>query len=216
MGHKVNPVSFRLAIKGSLVDWQSQWFAGSKDYKKFLVEDWEVRRFLDKKLEQAGLVSVRIERLRNEMRITLQVSRPGMVIGRGGKGLEDLKRELLAVVDVKKYGKNLDIDVEEVKNAALSAKLVAKRISYQLVKRMPYRRAVNKAMEETMSAGAVGIKVILGGRINGAEISRREKFAKGKVSLSSLRSFVDYADEPSLTRSGYIGVKVYINRGELS
>jgi len=214
MGHKVNPVGFRLAALRGPFRWQSQWFAKKSDYKKFIFEDFKIRNFLEKKLRLAGLVNTRIERLKNQIKIILQVSRPGVVIGRGGKGLEELKKQLINLVSVPEPRKNLEIEVEEVKNSELSAKLVAERLTVQLERRMPYRRVVNAAMERVIRAGAEGVKIVLAGRIAGVEISRTEKFSRGKVPLSTIRANIDYAEMPALTRSGYIGVKVYVNRGE--
>lgn len=216
MGQKVNPTGFRLAAWKGPFRWASQWFSKKKDYKKLILEDLKIRQFLESRLSLAGLVNVKIERLRNQMKITLQVARPGVVIGRGGKGLEELKKQLVNLVDIPEPEKNLEIEVEEVKNPDLSAKLVAERIAVQLEKRMPYRRVVNKAMDRVMAAGAEGVKVILSGRIAGIEIGRVEKFSRGRLPLSTLRANVDYAERPALTRSGYVGVKVYINRGEIS
>lgn len=214
MGKKANPYGFRLGIKNSPFRWKSQWFAVKKNYPDLILADIKIREFFEEKLKFAGLVAVRIERLRNQMKIILQVSRPGVVIGRGGRGLEDLKKQLVQKIDLADPQKNLDIEVEEVKNAELSSVLIAERIASQLESRAPYRRVINKTMESVMAAGALGVKIILSGRIAGAEISRREKFSTGKVSLSSLKANVDYAERPSLTKSGYVGVKVFINRGE--
>jgi len=213
MGQKTHPIAFRLAKGNTDLDWESKWFAKKQDYPRLLGEDLKIRRFIEDKVKMAGLVSLKIERINKKMKITLLVSRPGLVIGRGGKGLEELKKALLRLVSVENPEKNLELEVEEFKNPDLSARLVAQRIASQLIRRMPARRVVTKALERTMMAGATGIKVVLAGRINGAEISRREKFVAGKVSLSTLRSEIDYAEIPALTRSGYVGVKVYINRG---
>lgn len=214
MGQKTHPIAFRLADNTRRIEWQSQWFASARDYPRLLLEDYRLRKFLEKRLETAGLVLVKIERLTKKMRITLFVSRPGLVIGRGGKGLEELKNELCRLVSLENPQENLEIMVEEVKNPDLSARLVAQRIAFQLEKRAPYRRVVNKAIERVMAAGARGVKIVLKGRIGGIEIARQEKFYAGEVSLSTIRADIDYAEVPALTRSGYIGVKVYINRGE--
>jgi len=213
MGQKVNPIGFRLAAWKGPFRWASQWFVSKKEYPKLILEDLKIRQFLEKRLSLAGLVNVKIERLRNQIKITLQVARPGVVIGRGGKGLEELKKQLSLLVGEGKGGKNLEIEVEEVRNADLSAKLVAEWIAVQLEKRMPYRRVVNKAMDRVMAAGAKGVKVVLSGRIGGVEIARVEKFYRGPVPLGTIRAKIDYAERPALTRSGYVGVKVYINRG---
>ncbi|MCD6225540.1 30S ribosomal protein S3 [bacterium] len=214
MGQKTHPIAFRLAAKGTNLDWNSKWFSDKKEYSRLLMEDIKIRRFLEERLKTAGLVSIRIERINKKLRIVLIVSRPGLVIGRGGKGLEELKKSLLKIISLENGEKNLELEVEEFKNPDLSARIVAQRIATQLEKRMPARRVVTKAIERVMSAGATGVKVVLSGRINGAEIGRTEKFFAGRVSLSSLRSDIDYAEIPALTRSGYVGVKVYINRGE--
>ncbi len=215
MGQKVNPIAFRLGSPKIGVDWVSRWFSSKKDYPNLWQEDYQLRRFLEDKLRSAGLAAVEIERFHRKMKITLVVTRPGLVIGRGGKGLEELKRQLVAMIKtISQPGKNLELEVEEYKTPDLSAKVVAERIASQLLRRMPYRRVVNQAMDRIMAAGARGVKIILKGRINGIEIARQEKFYRGQVSLNTLRSQVDYAQRPILTRSGYIGLKVYINRGE--
>jgi len=139
------------------------------------------------------------------------VARPGLVIGRGGKELDGIKIALSRMIPDITQAKNIDIQVEEYKTPDLSAKLIAEKISYQLKKRMSYRRVVISAMERAMASGAIGIKIVLSGRINGAEISRVEKFSQGKVSLSTIKANLDYYEAPSLTRSGYIGIKVYVN-----
>jgi len=214
MGQKTHPIAFRLAKGNTNLDWESKWFAKKSNYPNLIAEDLKIRRFLTKKIQAAGLVSVKIERMNKKIKIGLLVSRPGLVIGRGGKSLEELKKELLGIISIPEPDKNLEIEVEEFKNPDLSAKLVAQRIVYQLQKRMRSRRVATKTIERVMAAGAVGVKIIISGRVNGVEISRTEKYYLGKVSLSSLRSEVDYAQIPALTRSGYVGVKVYINRGE--
>lgn len=213
MGNKINPINFRLeTVKGS-PEWLSSWFAGKKKYPQLLLEDKKIRDFIQKKLSSAGIVMTRIERSTKKIKLILVVSRPGLVIGRGGKELEALKKDIIKIVGKDSGKQNIDIQVEEFRMADLSAKLIAEKIAFQLTKRMPYRRAVLSAMEKTMGAGAKGIKIVLGGRINGAEISRREKFSQGKVPLSTIKSKIDYAECPALTRSGYIGVKVYLCLG---
>lgn len=207
MGQKVNPISFRL---GEFYTWNSLWYANKHDFKKILLEDIKIREYLMKRLTNAGITGVRIERSINKIRITIQVTRPGMVIGRGGSGLDELKKSLGLLISVPEPEKNLEIRPEEVKVPDLSALYVARWIAESLQKRMPFRQLLRKSGERTMAAGAKGIKIVLAGRINGAEIARRERFAKGKVPLQTLRAKIDYADYPSLTRSGYIGVKVWI------
>jgi len=210
MGQKINPIAFRLKTTSTSPEWQSSWYADKIKYKELLLEDYKIRQVLQKKLSSAGIVAIRIERSAKKIKLILIVSRPGLVIGRGGKELEATKNEVKKIIGKQNNKTSIDIQVEEFKNVDLSAKLIAEKISFQLAKRMPYRRVVLFAIEKAMSAGVKGIKVILSGRINGAEISRREKFHKGQVPLSTIKSRIDYAEVPCLTRSGYIGVKVYL------
>lgn len=210
MGNKINPIAFRLETVKDSPEWLSSWYAGKKKYPGLLLEDKKIRDFIQKKLSSAGIVTIRIERSVKKIKLILVVSRPGLVIGRGGKELEILKKEIIKLMSKDSGKQNIDIQVEEFKYADLSAKLIAEKIAFQLTKRMPYRRVVLSAMEKAIQSGAKGVKIILGGRINGAEISRREKFSQGKVPLSTIKSKIDYAECPSLTRSGYIGVKVYL------
>jgi len=217
VGQKVNPVSFRLPDNR---DWKSRWFAvNQKVYRKNLVEDVKIRKFLMERLKLAGIVRAQIDRSINKLMITLYVSRPGVVIGRGGTGLEQLKKELAKIAGIPNPEKNLELEnVIEVKNPEMNAYLVAIRIAEQLAKRMPYRRVIAKTIERVMSSGAKGVKIVLSGRIAGAEISRTEKFSNqgksGNVPLSTLRADIDYAAYPAFTRSGYIGIKIWIYKGE--
>lgn len=211
MGQKINPIVFRL---GNLYTWNSVWFANKRDFKKTLLEDIALRKYLFDKLKLAGIIGVRIERSINKIKIVPQVTRPGVVIGRGGSGLEELKKQLCKKVFIPDPEKNLEISPEEVKNPDLSAYFVAQRIAEQIEKRMPYKQASRRSIERTMSAGAKGIKIALSGRINGAEIARHEKFVVGKIPLQTLRAKIDYADVPALTRSGYVGIKVWIYQGD--
>ena len=211
MGQKVNPFVFRL---GNLFTWSSCWFADGKRYKKLLLEDIKLRKALQEKLERANLSRVEIQRSINQVKITLYVSRPGVVIGRGGTGLEGLKKFVMAFLK-KSAGSNvlkIELRVEPVKEPNLDSKIVASTIAQQLSKRFPHKRAVKQAIERVMGSGAKAIKIILSGRIAGAEIARQEKFQEGSVPLSTLREEIDYACVPSLTKSGYIGVKIWICR----
>jgi small subunit ribosomal protein S3 len=212
MGQKVNPIGFRL---GSYLPWKSRWFANWKEYKEYLLEDVKIRRFLFDKLKIAGVMDVEIERLPKTMNIIITVSRPGVVIGRGGSGLEDLKKQILDLIAVdggKKKDMKIDFRINEAKDPELSAYLVASRIASDLERRMPHRRVVIKAMERVMQSGALGVKVILSGRIEGADISRVEKFHMGSVPTQTLRENIDYAQVPALPKKGYVGVKVYIHK----
>ena len=210
MGQKVNPTGFRLETTKNSPEWQSSWYADKKKYPALLIQDKNIRDYLQKKLYSAGVVALKIERSTKRLKLIIIVSRPGLVIGRGGKELEAIKKDVLKLLPKTTGKQNIEIQVEEFKHVDLSAKLIGEKIAYQLTKRLPYRRAVLSAMEKSIQAGAKGIKVVLSGRINGAEISRREKFSQGKVPLSTIRANIDYAECPSLTRSGYIGVKVYL------
>jgi len=210
----MNPTGMRLQIKDT---WKSKWFAEKGNYRKFLLEDLKLRQALMEKLRLAGINRVDIERSLKSLRLSLHVTRPGIVIGRGGTGMEDLKKFVTGILDISPNNPSspkIDIRVEEVKNPDLSAYLVASRVAEQLERRMPHRRVVNKTMERVMQSGAKGVKIVLAGRIAGAEISRREKFHLGSIPLQTLRADIDYASVPSLTRSGYIGVKTWIYKEE--
>lgn len=217
MGQKINPVAYRIPL-GLSTMWKSRWFATKPGrYQEYLMSDVKLRSALMKKLASASVTRVEIERSLKSLRIVIFVTRPGVVIGRGGSGLEDLKKFIYEILSVRASDKNapkIDLQVEEIKEPDLNSYLVALRISDQLAKRMPARRVVKKTMERTMAARALGIKVLLSGRIGGAEISRRELYKMGSVPLQTLRANIDYAQVPSLTRSGYIGVKVWICKGE--
>jgi small subunit ribosomal protein S3 len=207
MSQKINPIGFRT---GRTTGWKSRWFSNSTDFKVLLLEDIKIRKELMKKLAQAGIVSVEIERQPKSIVIIVTVSRPGVVIGRGGSGIEELKKFVVSLLNNKTQ--KIDLKVNEIKNYDLSAYLVATRIAEDLEKRIPHRRSVTKAMERVMAARAGGIKIVLGGRINGAEISRVEKFHQGSVPTQTLREDIDYAERPALTKRGYVGVKVWIHR----
>ena len=210
MGQKVNPISFRL---GSFTTWNSRWFAEDKKYQNLLLDDIKIRRKLMEKLKIAGIAKVEIERSINKIDISVHVARPGVVIGRGGSGIEELKKEIEILLKIKKDDKNapkLDLKVEPVKEPNLNAYLVAMGIADGLIKRQQHRRLANQAIERVMGAGAKGVRIKFAGRIGGAEISRREKFQSGSIPLSTLREKIDFTTVPALTKSGYIGVKVWI------
>jgi small subunit ribosomal protein S3 len=213
MGQKVNPKLLRL---GPVYNWSSRWF-DDKRYKETLLEDYMLRKILNKKLMNAGISEIVIERSINNIKVTCNVSRPGMVIGRAGSGLEELKEFLYSSLSMKKNGKNaqkLDIQVEPIKDPNLDAHLVAKNIADQLIKRLPAKRVLVQTVEKVMGSGAKGVRVVLSGRIGGAESGRREKLQKGKVPLSTIREHISYSSFPALTKKGYIGVKVWINTSE--
>ncbi len=213
MGQKVNPIGIRI---GTFLPWRSRWFSDSATFKDFLLEDIKIRRGLTEKLKLAGVTGVEIERLPKSLVIVITVSRPGVVIGRGGSGIEDVKKFVLEIIK-KVRGKNLkdvkiDIRINEVKNPEISAQLVAERIVSEMERRIPHRRAVTKAIERVMSSGANGIKVTLSGRVGGAEISRTEKFKAGSVPTQTLRESIDYAQVPAALKRGYVGVKVWVHK----
>jgi len=213
MGQKVNPIGIRI---GSFLPWKSRWFADQNSFKNLLVEDIKIRKGLMEKLKLAGITSVEIERQPKSIVITITVSRPGVVIGRGGSGIEDVKKFIVDIM-TKVRGKSvkdvkIDIRINEVKNSDLSAILVVGRIIGELERRIPHRRVITKVLERIMASGALGAKVVLAGRINGAEISRVEKFHVGSVPTQTLREEVDYAEAPASLKRGYVGVKVWIHK----
>lgn len=210
MGQKVNPIGFRLGI---LAPWESRWFAGNKKYPELLKEDIKIRDILMKKLRPAGISKIEIERAVGKVKIIIHVTRPGVLIGKGGSGLLDLKKFLMKDLKIKDENK-LEISPMDVRAPDLQAYLVAQNIAEQLVRRMPAARVMNQSVERVMQAGAKGVKVVLSGRIGGAEIARREWKALGSIPLHTLRANIDFAIYPALTKSGYVGVKVWINKGE--
>lgn len=210
MGQKVNPKIFRI---GPLYSWNSRWFSVGNDYKKYIAQDLMLRENLMRKLKLAGIAQIDIERSINKIDITLHVSKPGIAIGRGGTGLDDIKKYIIKLLkeELKNGGKlKFEVKVEPIKSPNLNAYLVASQIADQLIKRLPHKSVCNQAMSRVTSAGAKGIKILLSGRIGGAEISRRERFQQGTVPLSTIREKIDFAHVPALTKSGYIGVKVWI------
>lgn len=216
MGQKVNPVSFRV---GHFKPWKSRWFVDDKKYQDYLIEDIKIRRMLMSELKTAGVVKIEIERLPKNVTITLTVSRPGVVIGRGGSGIEEIKKKVVALITKIRDGKKphdlkIDLQVQEVKNPDISAQLVAARIAFDLERRMPHRRVVTRILERVMQAGAEGVKIVLSGRIGGTEIARTEKYHAGSVPTQTLRKDIDYAQVNALLKRGYVGIKVWIYKKE--
>jgi len=213
MGQKVNPHILRI---GTIFSWSSRWF-DEKHYKETVLEDYILRKKIMERLKLAGIARTEIERSINSMRIIVYVSRPGIVIGRGGTGLEDLKKYITTFFKKTRQGKNLpkiDIRVEPVKEPNLDSYLVATNIAEQLIRRLPFKRILASTSEKVMNSGAKGVKILLSGRIAGAEIGRREKIHVGTVPLSTIREDISYSHVPALTKKGYIGVKVWINRAQ--
>jgi|SRR3989338_6422866 len=211
MGQKIHPVGFRMGIGAT---WKSRWFAKGLKYKQNVLQDIKIRDLLMKKLRPAGIHSVEIERAVNKLKVIIFVSRPGVLIGRGGSGLTEIKKFLLSELKIKDEN-SLEIAPMELKSADLSAYLVAQSVAEQLAKRLPAQRVMNQTIDRVMRSGAKGVKVALSGRIGGAEIARREWKASGTMPLHTLRADIDFCVYPALTKSGYVGVKVWINKGEV-
>ncbi len=208
MGQKVNPNGLRVGV---IRDWESKWYADKKDFADMLVEDNEIREFIKKKLYAAGISKVVIERPdKNRTRITVLTARPGMVIGKSGNGIDELKAQL-----AKKIGKDVDISIQEVRRSELDAQLTAESVAQALERRTSFRRAMKQAIQRTMKAGAKGCKITCSGRLGGAEIARSEKYAEGNVPLHTIRADIDYGFAEADTTYGRIGVKVWINHGEV-
>ncbi|MBN1162266.1 30S ribosomal protein S3 [Patescibacteria group bacterium] len=209
MGTKVHPIGFRLGITK---DWSSRWFAGKSNYADLALEDVKIREFLDKKLEYAGLKSVDIERTENEIQILLKVSKPGVVIGKGGAGVEEIEKELKQMT----ISRKIKITAEGIRVPELESRLVAEYISRQLKRRVPYRRVCVFATNAAMDKGAKGIKVRISGVLSGSNtIGRSEKFVLGSVPLQTLRADIDYAQVDCMLLYGTIGIKVWIYKGEV-
>ncbi|MDX1765836.1 MAG: 30S ribosomal protein S3 [Candidatus Saccharimonadales bacterium] len=209
MGQKVNPISMRLQVSK---DWRSKWFASKKDYARYLAEDLEVRRLIEKRFKTRSAISkVDIERSPNLVTVTIYTAKAGVVIGRGGAGVQEIKDQIQQI-----FKTDVRLNIEEVKKAELHAKLVAENIANQLERRISFRRAVKQTAAATMRAGAKGIRIEVAGRLNGAEMSRREKEIQGSVPLHTLRADIDYALAVAQTNAGTIGVKVWIHKGEVA
>ncbi len=207
MGQKVNPISMRLQVNKN---WRSKWFASKRDYADKLTDDLKMRKLIDKKTNgRAAINKVEIERSPNQVTITIQTGKAGVVIGRGGAGVNELKAEAEKI-----YKTPVRINIEEIKKSELYAKLVAENIASQLERRIAFRRAIKQSSAATMRAGAKGIRIEVAGRLNGAEMSRREKEVQGSVPLHTLRADIDYAHVGAQTPAGIIGVKVWIYKGE--
>lgn len=206
MGQKVNPKIFRIGVNQG---WSSSWYARKQKYAQLLQQDILIRKRVLEKLANSGVAGVDISRSANQVTLTVWTSKPGVLIGRQGASIQELKVNL-----EKEFKERFDIAVKEVKKPYLNAAIVAEMIGAQIMRRMPYRRAVKSVLERAVEAGAKGIKVYVGGRLNGAEISRSEYFLEGKIPLQTLRSDIDFARFGALTGYGMIGVKVWIYRGE--
>ena len=208
MGQKDNPIGFRVSVTQ---DWQSKCYANKKDYAPLLLEDIKIRDIVKKKFQSAAVPKIAIERYANRARITIHTARPGIVIGRKGAEIDKLKEELTRLT-----GKEIYVDIVEVKTPEIDAQLVAENIALQLERRISFRRAMKKAVQTAMDFGAQGIKVACGGRLGGSELARREKYRTGKIPLHTLRADIDYGFAEANTVYGKIGVKVWLGKGERS
>ncbi len=207
MGQKVHPIGFRL---GYIKDWNSRWYASSRDYSRLLHQDLEVRDFIKRRLAHASVSRVHISRAANNARITIHTARPGLVIGKKGEDIDKLRREVGA-----RMGIPLQINVEEIRKPELDAQLVAESVAQQLERRIMFRRAMKRAVQNTMRRGAEGIKINVAGRLGGAEIARSEWYREGRVPLHTLRADIDYGFAEAKTTYGVLGVKVWIFKGEV-
>ena len=208
MGQKVNPKGFRVGV---IKEWDSKWFADKEDFSDLLVEDHKIRELIKKEVYDAGISDIEIERAVNNIKISVYTGKPGMVIGKGGAGVEELKKKVEKIAPKKR----IIISVEEIRNQDVDAQLVAENIASQLENRIAFRRAMKQAVGRTMRAGALGIKTQVSGRLNGADMARTEGYNEGKVPLQTLRADVDYGFAEADTQYGKIGCKVWINRGEV-
>ena len=206
MGQKVHPIGFRLGINRN---WDSRWFAG-KEYSDFVIEDYQIRKFLKERLFQAGVARIEIERAANKVRIRIHTARPGIVIGKKGIEIEKLKKDL-----EKEVNREVIIDIQEVRKAEVEAQLVAENVALQLVRRIAFRRAMKKSVSTALRFGAQGIKIACSGRLGGAEMARREWYREGRVPLHTIRADIDYGFAEAFTTYGVIGVKVTIFKGEI-
>jgi small subunit ribosomal protein S3 len=207
MGQKVNPIGYRLALNR---DWRSRWYASPKDFPEFLHADLKIRNHVKKKLAQAAVAKIVIERAWNSLRVTIFTARPGIVIGRKGSEIEKMTEE----IGTMSGGKQVKIDIQEIKTPELDAQLVSENIALQIERRISFRRAMKKAVQTTMDFGAMGIKVRCAGRLGGAEISRAERYHEGKVPLHTLRTPIDYGFSEANTVYGKIGIKVWLCKPE--
>ena len=207
MGQKVSPHGLRVGI---IKDWSSTWYANKQDYSNKLVEDYEIRTYLKNLLKPAGINKLEIARKGDKVLVDIYTAKPGMIIGKGGASIEELRIKLN-----KKFGKEISLNIVEIKDVDLAAQLVAENIAIQLEKRISFRKAMKQAMQKTMKAGALGIKTAVSGRLGGAEIARTEHYKEGTIPLQTLRADIDYGFAEAKTTYGIIGVKVWIYKGDI-
>lgn len=207
MGQKVHPFVQRV---GFIRIWHSRWFAKSGDFARFVKEDYDIRKFIKKQFKQAAISKIIIERLTEQIKIRIFSARPGIIIGRHGSDIERLRSEINGMVK-----KEVSVDIEEVKRPAIDAQLLSENVASQLEKRIAHRRAIKRAIEQAMTAGAKGVKVTCAGRLGGAEMSREETYRQGKIPLATLRADIDYGFTEALTTYGLIGVKTWVYKGDI-
>lgn len=207
MGQKVSPVLLRV---GYTKNWDSRWFAKPRDFSRFIEEDYRIRNIIKKRFKQAAIARIIIERVSERVKIRISSARPGIIIGRRGADIESLREDLNGMLK-----REVSIDIEEIKDPLFNAQLVAENVAIQLEKRMPFRRVVKRAIEQSVNAGVKGIKVICAGRLDGAEMSRTETFKQGKLPLSTFRADIDYGFTEALTTYGLIGIKAWIYKGDI-
>ena len=207
MGQKVNPISLRIGVNK---DWDSKWFAGNKDFSKYLENDIKIRKYLNKKLREAAVASIIIERNEKRCDVTIHTAKPGVIIGKGGEDIEKLRNELKKLVKEEVY-----VSIVEVKNPDLNAQIVAQNLALQIEARASFRAVQKRAIRNAMKAGAKGIKTMVSGRVGGAEMARNEGYTEGTVPLHTIRADIDYGTAEALTTYGIIGVKVWIYKGEI-
>ena len=211
MGQKVSPLLLRIPY---IKNWRSLWFADKKEFAKNVREDFKIREYIKKKFVQAAISRVEIERMASQLRVRICSSRPGVIIGRRGADIEKLKNELLKITAMKNQ-EDIKVDIKEIKNPAIDAQLVAQNIALQLEKRVAFRRAMKRAIDQAMTSGAKGIKISAAGRLGGAEMSRRETYKAGKLPLQTFRADIDYGFADALTTYGILGVKTWIYKGDV-
>jgi small subunit ribosomal protein S3 len=208
MGQKVHPHGFRVGV---IKDWDAKWYANDKDFADNLIEDNKIRKFIKKSAFSAGISRIQIERAAKRVKINIKTAKPGMIIGKGGKGIEALKQDLLKIVGEKQ----VLINIVEVKSVDSDAQLMAENVASQLVKRISFRRAMKQTIQRSMRTGVKGVKIACAGRLGGAEIARTEQYHEGTIPLQTLRADIDYGFAEADTTYGKIGVKVWVYKGEV-
>ncbi|MDP8212925.1 MAG: 30S ribosomal protein S3 [Candidatus Zapsychrus exili] len=207
MGQKVSPIVLRI---GYIEDWRSRWYADKHEFAKNVIEDQKIRKFIKKRFVQAAVAKVVIERLADKVKVIIHTARPGVIIGRRGADIDRLKEELAKITS-----KEITIDPREIKNPSIEAQLIAQNVAFQLEKRIAFRRAMKRAIDNAMTSGAKGIKIRCAGRLNGVEMARQESYKEGKLPLQTFRSKIDYGFAEALTTYGILGVKVWVYKGDV-